>query len=85
MISIVKALDFLNLIDDNGRLSITNIALIGLLCKLSFSTNVDWPSVVAVITAFGNYGVKRVVNSGIFRNDTSTVGQVSTSTSNPAS
>ncbi len=57
---ITKILDFLNILDYSGtRLSITNIALIGLLIKVLVSPNVDWPSLVAIITAFANYAHKR--------------------------
>lgn len=67
----LKILAFLNLLDDSNRLSITNIALIGLLIKMCVASNTDWPSMVAVITAFGNYAHKRVVNSQGASNDDS--------------
>lgn len=59
---VLKILDFCNLLDYSGKLSITNIALIGLICKMVFASNVDWPSIVAVIAAFSNYAHKRVVS-----------------------
>lgn len=61
---VLKALDFCNLLDYNGKLSITNIALVALIAKLALSGNTDWPSLVAVITAFSNYAHKRVVSQG---------------------
>ena len=68
---ILKVLDFLNLLDYSGeRLSITNIALVALIAKLSLSSNVDWPSIVAVITAFGNYASKRHINAQAGQADT---------------
>lgn len=62
---ILKILDFLNLLSYDRKLSITNIALYVLLGKLVLSSNVDWPSIVAVITAFANYSIKRVVNQRV--------------------
>jgi hypothetical protein len=59
-----KILDFFNLLDESGyRISITNVAVIVLISKILFSSNVDWPSVVAVIVSFGNYSHKRYVLS----------------------
>lgn len=61
---VLKALDFCSLLDYSGtRLSLTNIALLALVAKLAFSQSADWGSIVAVVTAFGNYSLKRVVNS----------------------
>lgn len=67
----IRILSFLNLLDDSNRLSITNIALIGLILKMVCASNVDWPSIVAVIAAFGNYSHKRIVNSQGVSNDDS--------------
>jgi DNA-binding transcriptional regulator YdaS (Cro superfamily) len=64
MTIVLKILDFCNLLDYTGtRLSITNIALIGLVTRLAVTKDIDWPSLVAVITAFGNYAHKRTSGS----------------------
>lgn len=60
----IKILKFLNLLDESGdAISLTNIALVVLIAKMALASIVDWPSVVAVITAFGNYSHKRYVAS----------------------
>lgn len=59
-----RILKFLNLLDESGEaVSLTNIALIVLIAKMALAPVVDWPSVVAVITAFGNYSHKRYIAS----------------------
>ena len=58
-----KLLDFFNILDDNGRISITNVGLIALIAKMAFAAATDWSSVVAVIAAFSNYAHKRSVNN----------------------
>ena len=63
MQTFLRLLGFLNLTDDAGNLSITNIGLIALISKMVCTPNIDWPSVVAVITAFANYAHKRAVIS----------------------
>lgn len=82
MDKIKRILAFCNLLEyDENRLSITNIALIGLIFKLVITPQVDWPSIVAVITAFGNYSHKRYINSQV--SDDSN-GQVNPKPSNPS-
>lgn len=61
---ILKVLDFCNVLDYAGKLSITNIALIALVGKMVIAPTLDWPSVVTVITVFSNYMHKRSVASG---------------------
>lgn len=57
---ILKVLDFINVLEyDQSRISITNIALYGLIGKLIMAPNTDWPSLVAVIASFANYAHKR--------------------------
>lgn len=63
MEKLLKILDFLNVLSDDKKLSITNLGLIMLITKMVIASSVDWPSVVAVIAAFGNYASKRVVNA----------------------
>lgn len=54
-----SALKFLNLIDRAGRLSITNVAVYGLLLKLLASPGLDWPVVAGLLVTLLNYGHKR--------------------------
>ena len=54
-----RILDFCNLLGQDGRLSITNIALIALVVKMCASPSLDWPAVVTLITVFANYMHKR--------------------------
>lgn len=67
----LKLLAFLNVLDDSNRLSITNLALIGLIMKMILASNVDWPSIVAVVAAFGNYSHKRSINAQGVQDDDS--------------
>lgn len=61
----LKILNFLNLLDENNCLSITNVGLIALVTKIVVSPTADWPSIVAVIASFSNYAHKRYVNSQV--------------------
>lgn len=54
-----RILDFLNLLSDDGKLSITNIAVIALITKMCLSPNLDWPSITAMVITFANYMHKR--------------------------
>jgi hypothetical protein len=58
-----KVLDFLSILGYDGRVSLTNVALIALVTKIVISPSVDWPSVVAIVTAFGNYAHRRGQNA----------------------
>lgn len=61
---LLKILAFCNVLEyDQARLSLTNLALIALVAKMVFTSNLDWPSVVSVITVFSNYAHKRIVSS----------------------
>jgi hypothetical protein len=63
MSSLLNILKFLNLLDEGNRLSLTNIGLIVLVSKMSFSGQSDWTSVAATIAGFANYMHKRNVVS----------------------
>lgn len=57
---IVKALSFLRLLDDDGRLSLTNIAVWITLFKLATAANSIAPTDIgAVIGALASYQAKR--------------------------
>ncbi len=60
---IIKVLDFCNLLDDSGRLSITNIAAIVLVTKLALTGNPDLATVGSTALGLLNYAHKRYVNS----------------------
>ncbi len=73
---ILKILDFLNILDYSGRISLTNLALISLVGKLLISPNPDFATIGSVVVAMANYMHKRSIN------DKS--GQDSQEPSNPA-
>lgn len=56
---IKKILKFLNLLDKDENLSITNIAVIVLLTKIALINTLDWPVVASLLLALINYGHKR--------------------------
>jgi len=60
---IKKILDFCNVLDDTGRLSITNVAVMGLVGKLIITSNPDLATVGTTIIALVNYMHKRSVNN----------------------
>ena len=60
---IIKILDFLNVLDDSGRLSITNIAAMSLIAKLVFTSNPDLSTIGATAVGILNYMHKRQVIS----------------------
>lgn len=68
----IKLLSFLNLLDDSGNLSITNIALIAFFTKILFSPQLDGASVVAMVSLLANYMHKRSVISQDSSNDKTT-------------
>ena len=62
MKKIKKRLDFFNVLDYNGKVSITNVAMIGLFTKVMMAPTIDYPSVVALVTVCLNYVHKRGVS-----------------------
>jgi len=56
----IKFLDFLNILDYNKRISLTNLALIVLVGKLAISQSPDLVTVGSVAIAMANYMHKRV-------------------------
>jgi predicted membrane protein len=59
-----RALLFLNLLDCNGNLSITNIAVIICLVKIATAAQFTGTEVGALIATLLNYAHKRFVNDG---------------------
>lgn len=58
-----RVLGFLNLLDADGNLSITNIATIVAITKMAMTTQMSSTDAVALIGVLLNYAHKRVVNS----------------------
>lgn len=56
----LKLLKFLNLLDGSGAaLSLTNIGLVAILIKIVCAKDLDWPSLVALVSTLANYMHKR--------------------------
>ncbi len=56
-----RALDFLGLIDHKANLSLTNLALIVIVCQIALAgESVGWPISAALLFALGNYAHKRI-------------------------
>lgn len=60
----MKVLSFLNLLDKEGNLSITNVAVYIALVKMAFASQLNSCDVVALVGVLGNYAHKRFVNDG---------------------
>ena len=58
----MKVLDFFSLLSDDGRLSITNIAVIILLAKIA-SAPINWQVVAGLFVTLLGYAHKRSVNA----------------------
>lgn len=54
-----KLLNFVNLVDKNRNLSITNMAVYVLLFKIATAKTLDWPTAAALMLSLINYGHKR--------------------------
>jgi hypothetical protein len=59
-----RVLSFLNLLDDAGNLSITNIAVIVCLVKIAMAAQFTGTEVGALVATLLNYSHKRIVNAG---------------------
>lgn len=53
----------LRLLDEQGNLSITNLAMMVLITKIGLANQIDWPTVAGLLMALANYGYKRHVNN----------------------
>jgi hypothetical protein len=65
----MRLLAWLNLLDSDGNLSITNVAVVALVIKMLLAPQLDWPSVVAMIVTFTNYMHKRQTSDGAIASD----------------
>lgn len=54
-----KLLKFLQLVDREGNLSITNIATIVVITKIAIAASIDWGVISALLVTLLNYGHKR--------------------------
>lgn len=59
---IKKVLTFLNLLDNTGNLSISNVAVIVCITKMALVTQLSGVDSVALIGTLLNYAHKRIVN-----------------------
>lgn len=58
---LLKIADFLRLIDETGNLSLTNIAVIVVICQLFVSKIVSFTDVAALLTVLSSYTFKRYI------------------------
>ncbi len=58
-----KILQFFNLTDAQGNLSISNIAVIVLITKIALAPVLDWPTAAALLMSLMNYGHKRMIGA----------------------
>jgi len=56
---LLKILDFVRLLDENGTLSLTNIAVIVVLVKLALDPALNYQAVAALLGVIGSYSFKR--------------------------
>jgi hypothetical protein len=59
-----RFLTFLNLLDNSGNLSITNVAVIICLVKIAMASQFSGTEVGALVATLLNYSHKRFVNAG---------------------
>lgn len=53
----------LRLLDENGNLSITNIAMLVLTGKMLFANPIDWPTVAGLLLGLAAYQHKKILNA----------------------
>lgn len=58
---VISLLEFCNLLDSKGRLSLTNLTVAVLVAKIAVSPQIDWAATTAMLVAFLNYSHKRAV------------------------
>lgn len=68
-----KIVNFLNLTDAAGKLSITNLAVLICLVKLAISPSASITEAGALLVALGNYAHKRAINAIPEPTDTSAI------------
>lgn len=75
----MKLLSFLNLLDAEGKISITNTAMYAIMVKVLVS-DFDWPSAVALFTLCLNYMDKRRTAVKALKEETEIVTEVTGAT-----
>ena len=60
---ILKALAFLRIIEGEGSLSLSNVAVIIVVVKMALSHSLDLSSAAALLTVLSGYNFKRYINS----------------------
>ena len=76
MEKINKVLTFLNLVDTNGNLSITNLAVVITLIKLATSPSANITEAGTLLIALGNYALKRQVIASSAKADDDTESKI---------
>ncbi len=61
----MRLLNFLNLLDAEGKLSITNIAVVICLVKVAMAAQFTGLEVGGLVATLLNYGHKRMVNADV--------------------
>jgi hypothetical protein len=74
-----KIISFLNLLDAEGKLSITNLAMFTILIKVAVSP-FEWASAVTLFCVCANYAHKRSTNSRVTTSEDNINQQVSAAT-----
>jgi hypothetical protein len=59
-----QVLTFLNLLDNGGNLSITNVAVIIAITKMAMSAQLTGCDVAGLLGVLGNYAHKRYISDG---------------------
>lgn len=63
MPKLIKFANFCRLLDENGLLSLTNIAVILILIKIALSKSCDIGSMAMLLTALSGYNLKRYMKT----------------------
>lgn len=59
--AILEAAAFVRLLDENKQLSLTNVAVIIVLCKIAFEPSLDYTAVAALLGVISSYSFKRYI------------------------
>jgi flagellar biosynthesis component FlhA len=62
---LIKLLNWLNLLDYSGKLSITNCAVVLLLVKIAYAPTLDWAVVSGLLVTLLSYSHKRYENNKV--------------------
>lgn len=72
-----KTLSFLNLLDQQHKVSITNVAVVVLIVKIAAAPTLDFPTVAALLLSLLNYADKRRTNSNATKTNDETASTLS--------